>query len=125
MLNAFLNRGFFPAELPPPFNSRCLAAAINNNGQIHQSCKGVQSRSVPAVHNLGRTGSLRRKLSIPNPVHHYHVCKEVAASWSALIVHCSTSGLSKSSPIEDTSRAISRSTPMNDLGVWKILIYLL
>lgn len=115
MLDQLLNLGYLPAELPPPFNSRFLAGAINCNGQIHQACSSVQAHSVPAVHNLGRTGSLRRKLSIPNPIHHFHVCKEVADNWAPLMAHCSASGLSKSKPFAGSVRAISRSTPMADL----------
>lgn len=115
MLDQLLNLGYLPAELPPPFNSKSLAGAINSSGQIHQGCAGAQAHSVPAVHNLGRTGSLRRKLSIPNPMHHYHVCREVASNWPQLTAHCSTSGLSKSAPIIGSGRAISRSTPMADL----------
>jgi hypothetical protein len=75
-----LDRGFLPKELPPAFNTAGLGAAISG---MLQTPKGLPSEpwaSRPGVWMLARQGSLRRPLSIPNPLHYARLCLTLEAN---------------------------------------------
>ena len=69
-LETLLSRGYLPQELPPPFASEALAKFV-----VAEKPKGFPfvsnpaRTSIPEVFNLARTGTLRRELSILNPIH--------------------------------------------------------
>ena len=109
-----LARGYLPRELPPPFTSASLAAAIQSNHQLLPttfSCNpGHQGnfRSRPTVHNLARTGILRRKLSIPNPINYFQLADAIDTNKQALLQHVGSSKLSLTTPqtVPGNQRAI-------------------
>lgn len=115
-LSDLLSKGYFPKELPPPFTtinySRALsdplvappAAAFSSPPKYSPSC----------VHNLVRTGGLRRNLAIPNPKHFFRLAEHMVTNWVNLIRCTSASPFSLTKPVEgDTDRAIS---PEHDLS---------
>jgi hypothetical protein len=104
-LSNILARGYFPKELPPPFNTRSFglfadtrhAARLN----LDTTKKGAKNnfKSRPAVHNLARSGTLRRKLTIPNPVNQYQIAQAIADGWVELKSACRKSSLSLTTPL--------------------------
>lgn len=95
-----LAKGYFPRELPPNFVTDNFSSVI----AAHRSSlpAGFTNNSLKAnvvVHNLARAGTLRRRLSVPNPVLHFQLCAFVEVHWSAIAAHVNASTLSRSIPI--------------------------
>lgn len=69
-LSNVLARGYFPKELPPPFNTKLFGAFADTVTaavlQLDTTKKGSKNNLTtrPAIHNLARSGTLRRKLTI-------------------------------------------------------------
>ena len=100
-LNRLLAAGYFPKELPPPFTTAHFAALAAAGLPAQFSLKpkgGFHSR--PAQHNLARSGTLRRKLSIPNPVNMYQVAEAVVSNWPQLLRQTRKSTLSLTRPLQ-------------------------
>lgn len=73
-LRAILVRGYFPKELPHPFNTKSYGKAIVAKlGALPKEFEDKKRTSIQAVHNLARAGALRRKLSIPNPTNFFRL----------------------------------------------------
>ena len=124
-LSNLLSRGYFPKELPPPFNTKSFGtfagsapAAVMN---LDTSTKGVFSNIVsrPAVHNLARAGTVRRKLTIPNPVNQYQVALAIVQGWSEIKALCASSPISLTTPVyrKHGSRAIIAGNNFNSLPI--------
>ena len=60
-----------------------------NSGNVH---------SLPAIHNLARAGTLRRKLSIPNPINYFQLAELVDRFQANLLQHMASSSLSLTTP---------------------------
>ena len=116
------SRGYFPAELPPPFNTRSYGTLMGSAPppSIFDSDKA----SRPVTHNLKREGLLRRQLSIPNPVNFYQLASLVAANWNDLSLRCNASTVSISKPISVQSgrRAIDVMGRLSELPVHRASI---
>ena len=95
------SRGYFPIELPPPFNTRSYGALMGSAPPPPIFNADIASR--PVTHNLKREGLLRRQLSIPNPVNFYQLAPLVAANWNDLSQRCNASTVSISKPISAPS----------------------
>ena len=116
-----LARGYLPKELPPPFTSESLATAVKANRlnlPAYFSCNpGHQGNvhSLPTVHNLARVGTLRRKLSIPNPISYFQLAEVIDTHQQALLVHVAASKFSLTTPqaTPGIQRAID---PVRDWG---------
>lgn len=62
------------------------------------------------VHNMVRSGGLRRHLGIPNPVHYARLCSFVVQNWAALQLSAQRSPFSLTQPVDTgMERAISAS----------------
>jgi hypothetical protein len=57
------------------------------------------------IPNLARSGSLRRKLSIPNPINFYQQAVAVCDNWREIRAHCRTSTISLTAPVYSRSHA--------------------
>ncbi|MGE0062424.1 MAG: RNA-directed DNA polymerase [Xanthobacteraceae bacterium] len=85
----FLKSGYFPDELPPPFNSRDIAKfrdyVLNSYNKIPNPKNGdpwfYSYRSNPAVIYFPRFGKQDRKHHILNPVSFFHLSNEIANNW--------------------------------------------
>jgi hypothetical protein len=102
-LSNLLARGYFPKELPPPFNTGSFGASADMAPEafhLDTTKKGMKSNltTQPAIHNLARSGTLRRKLAIPNPVNQYQIARAVTEGWRALKFACSKSPFSLTTP---------------------------
>lgn len=104
MLMHILGRGYFPRELPSPFDTRSYAKLLGKKGVTAPDpfCfgkKGPTYISRPFSYNLARRGKLRRALSIPNPINFYHIAAIVENSWTDLQSHFVKTEQSLSRPI--------------------------
>ncbi|WP_310450222.1 RNA-directed DNA polymerase [Sulfuritalea sp.] len=102
-LSIILARGYFPKELPPPFNTKSFGAFADTAPAVLYldiTKKGSKSNltTLPAIHNQARSGTLRRKLTIPNPVSQYQIARAVAEGWGTLKSACAVSPISLTTP---------------------------
>lgn len=118
-LSIILARGYFPKELPPPFNTRSFGAfaeAAPADFDLDTKKGGLKYNLTtrPAVHNQARTGTLRRKLTIPNPVNQYQVARAVVEGWKELKSAC-MSPISLTTPhyLKHGARAVSPRSPFD------------
>lgn len=111
-IQRILGHGYFPKELPPPFNTKTFAAAVAgglpndwalNTGKPSKANPAFVSN--PAIHNLARAGTLRRKLSIPNPVNQYQVAQEIINGWHEIKKFTRQSTISLTSPTYKKARS--------------------
>lgn len=115
-LESILGRGYFPVELPPPFSTMEFGSyASSLNSHLPFNTNDDYRISRPEIFNLARAGSLRRELSIPNPIHYSLLTEFVLQNWSDLIARTG-SDFSLTSPTPTpTGRAISRGNPLDEL----------
>lgn len=129
VLDNMLRRGYFPKELPPCFNTKTLADALNNplfvaddvfkapkqlrtgRAQLVDASKSV---SLPTSHSLIKPGKNRRQLQVPHPTHFYSLSKALNDNWNDIISHCQRSTLSLSTPKIDPAN--NRAIVPNDSG---------
>lgn len=101
-LSNLLARGYFPKELPPPFNTKTFGAfAATPPAAVLELDTAKTKNNLttrPAIHNLARVGTLRRKLTIPNPVNQYQVARAVTQGWGELKYACAASPFSLTTP---------------------------
>jgi len=124
-----IERGYFPKELPPPFNTSKLAQNIDgvmsswdtifeqntdqNNPHFVLANTGLtpkqQIKNFKAKHGASTTinfsiskGNLRRFLGIPNPNQYIYLVKEIADNWNQFEVVFNLSKYSQSQPIPTT-----------------------
>ncbi len=123
-LSNLLARGYFPKELPPPFNTRSFGAfADTAPADLHldTSKEGMRSNltTQPAIHNLARSGTLRRKLTIPNPVNQYQVARAIVDGWKNLKRICNQSPFSLTTPryLKHGARAINPASAFDVIPV--------
>lgn len=123
-LSIILARGYFPKELPPPFNTKSFGAFADTAPaafHLDTTKKGIKNNLTTraAVHNLARTGTLRRKLTIPNPVNQYQIARAVAEGWAELKAACVVSTISLTTPryLKHGARAINPASPFDALPV--------
>ncbi len=117
-LHDLLLKGYFPKELPPPFVTASYAQALcGTQPQVAPPMDAFSSspcHSAPSIHNLVRTGGLRRNLAIPNPKHFFRLAEHIVAHWADFTSHTSLSRFSLTKPVDaGAERAIS---PEHDLS---------
>jgi len=112
-----LSKGYFPPELPPPFTTASYAKGMAGPG-VRPPTAAFSSKplySMPCVHNLIRTGWLRRNLGIPNPKHFFRLANHVVTHWASLTAWTSSSPFSLSKPVDGCpDRAISPEHSLDD-----------
>jgi hypothetical protein len=102
-------RGYFPKELPPPFTTSSLANyATTLKASLSPFPKGTAKLY---SHNHVRYGTLRRKLSIPNPAFFLQLSSAIEDGWSDIQSIIQKSRFSKSKPtytsVPSRNRSIS------------------
>jgi len=98
-LKLLLSRGYFPSELPHPFNTVSYASVISGaSTALPKPFADEKRTSLQATHNLARAGSLRRKLSIPNPTNFYRLASFIVRNRSHLLELAQKSRISLSAP---------------------------
>lgn len=113
-LHDLLAKGYFPRELPPPFQTRQFADCVISSvpPSFHRSKKPGKF----AVHNLARAGTLRRTLGIPNPIHQFRLARTIVKHWADIEACFGKARLSLSRPVIDPSgnRAVERKVPLGE-----------
>lgn len=111
-----LENGYFPKELPPPFQTKIFAnklSVIENDWNkvivnINKSQKSIKEafkdkfwESKWVVHSLPKVGFSRRLLGIPNPYHQSILAKSITNNWAEIEKIFNKSKISNSKPIKD------------------------
>lgn len=119
MTNLFdlLSRGYFPRELPPPFETTRFAEVVRDNLSSLPESFTNKKQGKMARHNLARAGTLRRRLGIPNPILHFNLCQEIEQHWTTVEGHTQQSNLSYSTPVigKSAGRAVIPKHSQSDL----------
>jgi hypothetical protein len=116
-LEALLSKGYFPRELPPPFITDNYAALLKGGTGIPQNLLDSCPQSRPAIYNLARAGTLRRKLSLLNPISYLKLSMLAEQKSADLEAMANKSPLSLTKPITThPDRAIERHTPLSNLS---------
>lgn len=115
-LHDLLSKGYFPIELPPPFNTASYADAIVNNysTSLIRRFQTTPRFSMMCVHNLVRSGGLRRNLSIPNPKHFFLLADHIVNNWTNHLSAAQFSPFSLTKPV--TGNPIRAISPEFDLS---------
>jgi hypothetical protein len=123
-----VNKGYFPRELPPPFTTHHLANFVSTQplppGFAYIHGRKTNKITKPAIHNLARAGSLRRRLSVPNPVGFLQIAETTHTNWAVLSAKC-TSPYSISTPtwlLAGHDRAIAPAHPFSEIANRRIAI---
>ncbi|MCC7416637.1 MAG: RNA-directed DNA polymerase [Acidobacteria bacterium] len=93
-LSELLKKGYFPRELPPPFQTASFAAYA----PAHAGTWGKAKWTRCVRHNLARPGGLRRPLGIPNPISYYRLAELIVSNWASIRALTWTHRLSASRP---------------------------
>ena len=93
-------KGYFPKEIPPPFNTKAFAELIRTKGSAAPSPTRRQTpwKSSLMMFSLARPGMLRRRLAIPHPREYYALVKCISDNFTTLDEHIRTSPYSISTP---------------------------
>lgn len=83
LLGLILKKGYFPRELPPPFNTKDFSRFIISAQSIPNEFNDKQL-TVPCTHSIARVSMLRRTLSIPNPISQYLLTKVICDNFSRI-----------------------------------------
>jgi Reverse transcriptase (RNA-dependent DNA polymerase) len=95
-----LSYGYFPRELPPTFSSRRYGVLVARGwAGCPPAYSDTNLSASPARHSLVRSGSLRRQLSLPNPVVFPQIAEVVAENWPKLEIATQSSTISRSRPV--------------------------
>lgn len=76
-----IEKGYFPKELPPPFNTADLAAKYSKIKSTLSGTINIEpSRCVDF--SIVKVGLVRKMIKIPNPMHQAKLCETIVDSWS-------------------------------------------
>lgn len=113
-----LKKGYFPKELPPPFQTELFASKLKDiykdwkkvtlsiekkEKSERQAFKDKFHESKWTVHSIPKVGFSRRLLGIPNPYHQSILSKTIADKWTDIELIYNKSNISNSIPVIDTS----------------------
>ncbi|MFK0034688.1 RNA-directed DNA polymerase [Pseudomonas monteilii] len=98
MLEALLEKGFLPKELPPLFTSQTLRRVAFLATKPESMTKAKAGWTQPMHHNLSRVGGLRRRLTIPNPSNFFRLASVFALNSQALTAEWAKSPFSHTRP---------------------------
>ncbi len=121
-LQDILERGFFPKEIPNPFATISFASTVAAQGvnlpadfntDLEKTNK-VPRSGQPTKYFHARGGLVRRQLSLPNPVLHFLLSRELDTNWSVLQPNIGGTALSATNPVlTSTGRAIAGAKPLD------------
>jgi hypothetical protein len=93
-----LQVGYFPSELPPPFQSNEFASFASEFSSKWDREKIYNFWTKPEHFSSPRYGHARRKLSIVNPVNQLSVCALVAENWFSITKRLKRTSVSEFKP---------------------------
>ncbi|MBB3841543.1 hypothetical protein FHS57_005571 [Runella defluvii] len=111
-----ISKGYFPAELPPPFNTELLGVEalnmFNYFQALNNSVKKDFKETINLAYSVPKFGLSRRLMGIPNPIHQIDLSKIVCDNWIEIQALYGRSSISSSKQIEDETG--KRATKMID-----------
>lgn len=120
IIENIVRRGYFPAELQPPFRTSTLADLCSF---VTPSALADWTRStISLAHSYARPGTLRRKLGIPSPLNFVPLAIEIEEGWEHLSAVYSSTELSRSRPVLSDRRSVSQSSHWRDLPKERALV---
>jgi len=143
-----IQHGYFPKELPPPFNTDALG---NKSRLISNAWSDVKKEAIKPIggepakkaknryysefhplykysrcvkFNIPKGIHTRRKLEIPNPLHFTELCETLIHNWSKIRETYKLTNISESTPIESgAQRAVrTKSASVNNFNLRKLHI---
>jgi hypothetical protein len=109
-LRKLIKKGYFPEELPPPFNTNNLADYCTEiaDDLLIGVFTDKPNNSKHGTYSIPRIKSYRRTIGIPNPLHYVRLCDCIVSNWNDIQKHCEASEISMSriSPKFGTKRAV-------------------
>lgn len=128
-----LEKGYFPKELPPPFQTKLFANKLDDIKGDWKKIITIISKASKAdkdvfkdkfweskwvVHSIPKVGFSRRLLGIPNPFHQSILAKSIADRWTEIESIFNKSTITKSRPVQDKTgnRALKS---INNFGEFK------
>lgn len=101
-LQRFLEAGYFPEELPPPFVSHSLGrfrAILLREWSTQPTFDKFRSR---AEHfTIPRYGAVRRRITTPNPINYFRLAKTITDGWGEIRDYIAKSKITEFRPIVD------------------------
>ena len=97
-LLGLISRGYFPKELPPPFNTRNLASISKNPATLPNPFTNPIRETKNVKHSYLSRSNSRRKLGIVNPIDYVALSVEVINGWTTLKSVFDKSQVSLTSP---------------------------
>ncbi len=129
---ALIGRGYFPKELPPPFQTQQFADKLDQirtawsllvGGLPANQRRNHPEPSRPILFDMARKGHSRRTLSITNPINQFYLAEEISKHWVQIssVIDRSQISLTKCS-FASEGRAISM-PPIGELAEKRIKLY--
>lgn len=113
-LENLLTRGYFPKELPPPFNTRELDFLAHGSepSSWRKKRNGLFDMACELEHySHRRVGHLRRRLGFPNPIIYFHLATELSSSWRQVRHYLSQGAWSATRPTRIRPKVRAFSSP--------------
>ena len=98
-LRKLLRKGYFPAELPPPFTSKTFAASAVGFANKWDAAK-IRGKfwTAPESYSIPRYGDARRKLALVNPINQLHIAQLIAENWTDIKARMARSKVTEFKP---------------------------
>lgn len=116
-----IGKGYFPKELPPPFNTKKLATKLSDVKEKWDTLRGQDNfheshkwRSKCSKYSISKGKLSRRVLGIPNPKHFIPLVELICENWDHINKVFNLSDFSISYPIKDydqNKRAVKTKSP--------------
>ena len=117
IVEAFLDRGYFPSQLPPGFATQTFAAAYPAVSKLWSGKHETRLDRFSVLRSLYS----RRMTGIPNPIAYFRLVNDVAKYWDEIQTHYGKSKISVSAPdLGGTERAIE-ATKFRELDEIRVL----
>lgn len=98
-LFGLISRGYFPKELPPPFNTRSLARIAKNPALLPPEFTNPTTSTKNINHSYLARANSRRRLGIVNPIDYVALSASIINNWQQLKLLTNKSHTSLTSPV--------------------------
>jgi len=102
-LKRFLEAGFYPRDMPPPFVSSDFARFRNFFRSNWPAIDLKKFASDPEYYSIPKFGRARRRFSIVNPINQFKVADLISSEWKEIRSYLKNSKVSEFRPVFDTT----------------------
>ena len=119
----FIERGYFPSQLPPPFSTRSFAAKYRSIERQWVPIRIARRNIRGEFFSVARVGHARRPIIIPNPVPQFFLSQAIGQYWPNLQSHFSKSKISLSRPLlKGNKDRATEIVPLSELADRRIIL---